>query len=266
MHFLDRIHPERGVGGFTKLSGTVLFYNFVKAAMARTGATKVLDFGAGRGGTLHTEMAWVRQLQDLRQLGAQVCAADIDPVVRQHPASDEQVVLERDGPLPFADESFDVIVSDWTFEHVEKPAEIAAELLRILRPGGYVCARTTNRYGYIKLAASLVPNGLHTKVLESVQPDRKPEDVFPTVYKMNSVSQIRRLFPGWSTARSSPCTGCCRRCSRPRSASSSGSPRALRCRLRLPEGPSSRPCPNRRGSAFPSRRRSTAARCWRVCR
>ena len=198
MHFLDRIHPERGVGGFTKLSGTVLFYNFVKAAMARTGATKVLDFGAGRGGTLHTEMAWVRQLPDLRQLGAQVCAADNDPVVRQHPASDEQVVLERDGPLPFADESFDVIVSDWTFEHVEKPAEIAAELLRILRPGGYVCARTTNRYGYIKLAASLVPNKLHTKVLESVQPDRKPEDVFPTVYKMNSVSQIRRLFPGCS--------------------------------------------------------------------
>ena len=146
MHFLDRIHPERGVGGFTKLSGTVLFYNFVKAAMARTGATKVLDFGAGRGGTLHTERAWVRQLQDLRQLGAQVCAADIDPVVRQHPASDEQVVLERDGPLPFADESFDVIVSDWTFEHVEEPAEIAAELLRILRPGASRCPRRRRRH------------------------------------------------------------------------------------------------------------------------
>jgi len=208
MSFQDRIHPERGLAGFTKLSATLLFYNFVKAAMARVDASKVLDFGAGRGGPLHTDISWIRQLQDLRQLGAEVWAADIDKVVLDHPASDHQAILEMDKPLPFPDEFFDVIVSDWTFEHVANPELVAPELLRILRPGGYICARTTNKYGYVKLMASLVPNRLHKKTLEYVQPDRVPEDIFPTVFKMNSVSQIRRLFPGcsvfWFRSNSEP--------------------------------------------------------------
>jgi SAM-dependent methyltransferase len=195
MHFLDRIHPERGVAGFTKSDGTVLFYNFVKAAMCQMEAERVLDFGAGRGGPLRTSVEWRRELQDLRQFGAEVWAADVDPVVTSHPASHHQVVLELGAPLPFADGFFDLIVSDWTFEHIEEPEQAASELLRILRPGGVICARTSNRYGYVKLAASAVPNKLHTKVLRFIQPDREHKDVFPTAYKMGSVRQIRALFP-----------------------------------------------------------------------
>lgn len=196
MGFLDRIHPERGVAGFTKLDGTVLFYNFVKAAICQTDAKRVLDFGAGRGGPLHTPIKWRRELQDLRQFGAEVWAADVDPVVRDHPASDHQVILEFGKPLPFGDAFFDVIVSDFTFEHIDGPELVARELLRILKPGGFICARTANKHGYIKLAASLVPNKHHVKALERIQPDREERDVFPTVYKMNSVSQVRALFPG----------------------------------------------------------------------
>src|SRR5688572_734008 len=107
MDFRNRIHPERGVAGFSQLDATVRFYNFVKGAIARVEATKVLDFGAGRGGPLHTDIQWRRQLLDLRQLGAEVWAADIDPVVRNHPASDHQVVLEPTAPLPFPDDFFD---------------------------------------------------------------------------------------------------------------------------------------------------------------
>jgi SAM-dependent methyltransferase len=196
MTFLDRIHPERGVAGFTKSDGTVLFYNFVKAAICRVDARRVLDFGAGRGGPFHTPIRWRRELRDLRQFGAEVWAADVDPVVATHPASHHQVVLEIGKPLPFDDEFFDVIVSDFTFEHIDDPDQVAPELLRVLKPGGFICARTANRHGYIKLAASLVPNRLHVKALGRIQPHRDEKDVFPTVYKMNTVSQIRTLFPG----------------------------------------------------------------------
>ncbi len=200
MGFLDRIHPERSVAGFTKLDGTVLFYNFVKAAICRADAKRILDFGAGRGGPLHTDIRWRRELQDLRQFGAEVWAADIDPVVREHPASHHQVVLQADQALPFEDEFFDLIVSDFTFEHIDKPEQVAPELLRILKPGGFICARTVNKYGYIKLVASLVPNRLHVRALNSIQTDREDQDVFPTVYKMNSVREVRRQFPGCSVA------------------------------------------------------------------
>lgn len=184
------------MAGFTKLDGTLLFYNFVKGAMREVDAKRVLDFGAGRGGPLQGPVRWRNDVQDLRQTGAEVWAADIDPVVQHHPASDHQVVLELGKPLPFEDEFFDVIVSDFTFEHIEKPEEVAPELLRILRPGGMICARTVNRRGYIKLAASLVPNSLHVRALSRIQPNREAQDVFPTVYKMNTVGEIRRQFSG----------------------------------------------------------------------
>jgi SAM-dependent methyltransferase len=201
MSFLDQIHPERRVAGFSKSDGTLLFYNFVKAALAKTSAKRVMDFGAGRGSALAKGTGWRRELQDLRQLGAEVWAADIDPIVREHPASDHQIVLTLDQPLPFEDDFFDVIVSDFTFEHVAAPGPVSAELLRVLRPGGYICARTANKFGYVALLARAVPNRLHVKALAAAQPNREAQDVFPTVYKMNSVGQITNLFKnfeiGW---------------------------------------------------------------------
>lgn len=200
MSFLDRIHPELRVAGFTKFDGTLLFYNFVKAAICRIDAKRVLDFGAGRGGPSLDSIRWLRELLDLRQFGAEVWAADLDPVVRSHPASHHQIVLELGGTLPFDDEFFDLIVSDWTFEHIEQPERAASELVRILKPGGYICARTPNRHGYIKLAASLVPNRLHAMALAYIQPGREERDVFPTAYKMNTVGQVRDLFRGCEVA------------------------------------------------------------------
>jgi SAM-dependent methyltransferase len=195
--FTHRIHSEKGVDGFTALDGTVKFYGFVHAILLKTGARQVLDFGAGRGAALVDDRSvYRRHLRDLRVGGARVTACDVDEIVTTHPASDRQVVIKPGERLPFDDGSFDVIVSDMTFEHIEDAPFVAGELIRILRPGGYVCARTPNRFGYVRMVSSLVPNRHHAGALRSVQPDRKALDVFPTVYRMNSIGQIRNLFPG----------------------------------------------------------------------
>ncbi|TMA32611.1 MAG: hypothetical protein E6J87_12430 [Deltaproteobacteria bacterium] len=65
---------------------------------------------------------------------------------------------------------------------------------RVLRPGGHLCMRTTNRSGYVALAARLVPNREHSRVLTRVQENRKPEDVFPTVYRCNSRGKLLRAL------------------------------------------------------------------------
>ncbi len=83
-----------------------------------------------------------------------------------------------------------------TFEHIADPEGTAAELIRILRPGGYICARTVNRYGYVRLFSGLVPNALHAKVLHHIQPERKAQDVFPTLYRLNSVRDLDAHFRG----------------------------------------------------------------------
>jgi SAM-dependent methyltransferase len=112
---------------------------------------------------------------------------------------DETYVLPADaasrGRLPLADDSVDLILADWTFEHIADPAALAGELARVLRPGGWICARTPNKWGYVGLAARLVPNSLHAVLLRWLQPTRKEQDIFPVHYRLNSATSIRKYFP-----------------------------------------------------------------------
>lgn len=191
--FLNKRHPEMAIDGFTVGDGTVMFFSFVQSCCLKTNAQEVLDYGAGRGMFWSEDKSeYRRRLRDLRNTGARVTACDIDNAVLSHPCSDHQVLIEPKTTLPFEDGRFDVIVSENTFEHIEDAEHAASELYRVLKPGGYLCARTPNGTGYLRLLSSMVPNRLHTRVLSSVQPDRKAEDVFPTVYKMNTPSQIDR--------------------------------------------------------------------------
>jgi len=194
---ISTIHSEYKVDSFTKHDGTILFYNFVRAIISNAGSdVNVLDFGAGRGSFYYSKSSRYRkQLQDLRTSGTTVVACDVDEAVRTHPCSDKQIVLDLGGSLPFEDNTFDLIVSDFVFEHLENPSEIALELHRITKPGGWICARTPNKWGYVALASRIVPNALHEKVLKKLQPSRSGEDVFPTVYRLNSPRSVRRHFP-----------------------------------------------------------------------
>ena len=194
-NFTVRWHSEKRIDNFSKLDGTIRFYNFVKAILLKLNAKEVLDFGAGRAEFWFDEKSgYRRQLRDLRTSGAKVTACDIDDAVRGHPCSHSQVVIRRGESLPFNDEAFDVIVSDMTFEHLEDVDHVARELLRVLKAGGYICARTPNRFGYPRMIASLIPNALHTRALKYIQPGRKEEDIFPTFYRLNSPAQARCAF------------------------------------------------------------------------
>lgn len=197
-HPLHRLYPEIGVGGFSRDDKTVEFYGRVNALL--TPESVVVDFGAGRGGFMDEPDSWLRQLQLLRGKVARVVGVDVDPVVKENPSLDEAQVWTPGNPIDLPDGSVDLILSDYTFEHVDDPALVVAELQRILKPGGWICARTPNKWGYIALGARMVPNRLHARVLERLQPTRAEQDVFPTRYRMNTLRSMRELFPapGWT--------------------------------------------------------------------
>jgi SAM-dependent methyltransferase len=185
--------PELVAGGFTRNDGAIEFFSRVHSLLP-PGAV-ILDFGAGRGewGTEDT-VEYRRRLWDFRAEDRRVIGVDVDPVILENPLVDEAHVLS-DHHLPLADESVDIIVAEWVFEHIDDPEGVAAELSRVLRPGGWICARTPNRYGYIALGGRLIPNRAHSRVLRRLQPSRQAIDVFPTRYRMNTRSQLVRLFP-----------------------------------------------------------------------
>lgn len=193
MDVRSRFYPEIGAGGFSRVDGTVEFYGRINALL--TPEMVVLDFGAGRGAHVEDEASYRRQLRLLQGKVTRVVGADVDPAVMRNSTVDEAVHLQQGKSLPFSDESFDLIVSDATFEHVDTPALIAGELDRVLRPGGWICARTPNRWGYIGLGANLTPNRVHANLLTRLQPHRQSRDVFPTRYRMNTWGNLNRLFP-----------------------------------------------------------------------
>lgn len=189
----ETLYPEIGAGGFSRVDGTVAFYSRVTALV--TPNMRVLDLGAGRGAWFNDSCVYRRNLQLLRGRVARVVGCDVSDAVLENPSIDEAHVIKPGGYVPFPDGHFDLIVSDWTLEHIEDPTAYATEVARLLRPGGWFCARTPNRWHYTYLLSALIPNRLHKRILELVQPLRQEKDVFPTYYRLNTLRTIRKHFP-----------------------------------------------------------------------
>jgi SAM-dependent methyltransferase len=193
-HALERkAYPEANVTGFSHIDQEVAF--FVQVAALLRPDHVVLDFGAGRGEFMETDpSAYRRSLQSFRGRCAHVDGCDPDCAVLDNPTLDSAAIIKIGEDLPYEDDRFDLIVSRYVFEHIEDPAWAAREMLRVLKPGGWICAMTPNKWGYVALASRLVPNSLHRTALARIHPGRKSEDVFPTAYKLNRPSAVRRYF------------------------------------------------------------------------
>jgi SAM-dependent methyltransferase len=144
---------------------------------------RVLDLGAGRGRI--PEM-------NFRGLVQEVVGIDPDPCVTENPYLDSAIVAtEPTAPLPFPDESFDVVITSNVLEHVSTPADLFAEVHRVLRSGGLFVNKTPNSGHYVAAIASLTPHAFHEWV--NARRGRAAADTYPTFYRANSQSAIRTL-------------------------------------------------------------------------
>lgn len=187
-------YPETLAGGFSSVDGTVQFYQRINALLKKD--MVVVDLGAGRGAADDTDSCDYRlTLRSLKGKCKLLIGIDVDNAVLTNPTIDEGRIIGEDGMFPLQDSSVDLIVSDAVFEHINEVKVFQSEIDRVLRPGGWLCARTPNRWGYIGLGTNLVPNRLHTTLLKSLQPNRKEIDVFPTCYRLNTRKAIKQAFP-----------------------------------------------------------------------
>jgi SAM-dependent methyltransferase len=106
---------------------------------SRLASLDVLDFGCGWGG----ETLW------LAERVRTVCGVDVDrhaisqaaAAVRDSNSRNCRVEWSADGRLPFADGSFDAVLSTDTFEHVMDLDLAFQEIARVLKPGGHLLTR-----------------------------------------------------------------------------------------------------------------------------
>lgn len=186
-------HPEFAAGGYAQDDGTVEFYQRVVSIIPE-GAV-VLDLGAGRGAVFDEgDKNWRDWLVRLGKKHSRRIGVDVDPAVLKNPGLDEAKVIVAGQPLPFPDETFDLVLCDWVVEHVEDPEAFVAEMRRVLRVGGWFCARTPNRWSYFSVGARLLSGAMQTKVLRMLQPSRDEADVFPKFYRLNTLRGISAAF------------------------------------------------------------------------
>ena len=191
--YLKRGYPEAEFGGFSDLDGTVAFYARVTALL--TPDMSLVDFGCGRGAQAEDTVAYRRNLRTFRGRVRRVIGVDIDRVGMDNPTIDEFRLLAPGGMWPIESSSVDLVFSDCVVEHLPAPDLFFGEAVRVLRKGGYLCLRTPNVWGYAAMAARLVPERLHKKVLRHAQPRRLEDDIFPTFYRCNSLAKLNgQLF------------------------------------------------------------------------
>jgi len=117
----------------------------VRALLSLQPGEAVLDIGVGPG-ILAAEMA-----AEVGPAG-RVCGIDISDSMlalaetRAHEEGSAAIELQRSDadPLPYADGSFDVVVSTQVLEYVEDIPGTLAEIRRVLRPGGRVLLLDTD--------------------------------------------------------------------------------------------------------------------------
>jgi len=126
-------------------------YDAVAARVTEDGNTDVLDWGCGVG--------YVAEF--MRDRGLHVSLYDFDPAAdgveeRSLPNFESMVAKFSADPvrLPYADASFDAVLSLGTLEHVQFPEHSLAEIRRVLRPGGFFyCYKLPNRFSYVEYTA-----------------------------------------------------------------------------------------------------------------
>jgi SAM-dependent methyltransferase len=151
----------------------------------------MLNLGAGPGDPPETVVGTIR---DMRCAGGRVDGCDPDPAVLNNAQLDRAVVMEDPTTIPFTDETFDAVYSDYVLEHVERPKEFLSEVVRVLKPGGTFFFRTPNAWHYVSVTARIMPYWVHHRFANRARGlDVDGHDPYPTWHRMNTRKRLRLL-------------------------------------------------------------------------
>ncbi len=125
---------------------------FLEMIKEKTGSQScVLDAGAGAGDAFPYE---------LKDNVNEMVGIDLDPRVLDNPRLHKGVHGNLD-MMPFQDETFDIVFCRYVLEHLGQPNAFAAEIARVLKPGGRFIFLTPSKWHYVAMGARLTPDWFH---------------------------------------------------------------------------------------------------------
>jgi len=164
---MKRLHPEGipwpGSALYNAVSSTKIFlqhYELVADEVARYGtAESILDIGTGPG---HLLLALCKTLPDTELVGVDVSPAMVAQAHRNVRARGQdpriEVRLAGADALPFADGSFDRVISTGSLHHWKAPLRALSEAHRVLKVDGYALM-----YDLVRDMPKAVREDVHTR-------------------------------------------------------------------------------------------------------
>ena len=143
--------------------GQVVAEHYARAVLRKTGSSlRVLDLGCGAAGSLDF----------FRSLAPNSHWVGLDlgdsPEVRSRSRTDAEFHTFDGSTIPFDSQSFDLVFCKQVFEHVRRPAPLAKEIGRVLKPGGSFAGSTSHLEPYHSFSCqNFTPFGLCELLCES---------------------------------------------------------------------------------------------------
>ena len=183
-------------GKFSVNDGTIDFYLRIRTIINKKKI--ILDLGAGEGYWLKDKKnsKLRKSIQYLKKDVKKLYAADIDKAIFKNKSSHKNLLIKKN-VIPLKNNSVDIIICDWVFEHIDNPTLFFTEINRVLKKNGYICARTPHKYNYFSLVSNIL-EGSNFKdfLLKKIQPGRK--EYFKSFYKLNTKNKIDKIFKRYS--------------------------------------------------------------------
>lgn len=98
--------------------------------------------------------------------------------------------------LPMANDTYDLVFSEYVFEHLPEPEAALAEIDRVLRPGGSFVVLVPNPNHYYARLADLTPFWFHRLWFRLQGVEDHEEDRYPTQYNWGTYADVTGV-DGW---------------------------------------------------------------------